>query len=280
MVNGLVQLSFGMIDAEFGKQGIHTEGACLVGYDGDDALAEGLVLHQGTKHSDERHRGRDLHGPFGSGVEVSVGLGRRQVDGFGGDYALGHRTAHRRAALGGVGDQIGDILWHHVGVGFEVLIGERKAKVGAHELHGVHVSLLFLVGGVSSGKRRSEAVAFDGSNENNRRLAFVRRCLCISCVELGEVVPTHIGAKGFELIVGQMCNERCESVRVEQVLANGCPVGGHDALLVTVNQSIEALCEETLRVPSEQVVPRSAPQDLDDVPTCATEAAFKFLNDF
>ena len=114
-----------MIDAEFGKQGIHTEGACLVGDDGDDALAEGLVLHEGTKHSDERHRGRDLHGTFGSGVEVSVGLGRGQVNGFGGHHALGHRTAHRRAALGGVGDQVRDVFWHHVGVGFEVLVGER-----------------------------------------------------------------------------------------------------------------------------------------------------------
>ena len=269
-----------MVNAEFSKQRIHTEGSRFVGNDGDDALAEGLVLHQGTKHSDERHCGRDLHGSFGSSVEVSVGLGGRQVDGLGGHHALGHRTPHRRAALGGVGDQVGDVLWQYVRVGFEIFVGERKAKVGAHELHGVHVSLLLLVGGVSSCKGLPETVALDGSNKNDRRLTFVRRCLCISGVELGEVVPTHIGAKGFEFIVRQMSNECCKSVRVEQFLADGCPVGGHDALLITVNQSIEASCEETLRVPSEEIVPRAAPKHLDDVPTCASEAALEFLDDF
>ena len=99
-------------------------------------------------------------------------------------------------------------------------------------------------------------------------------------MELGEVVATHIGAQGFEFIVGQVAHERCKPVRVEQILANGCPVGGHDALLIPVNQSIEASCEETLRVPSEQIVPRAAPKHLDDVPTCTSEAALKFLDDF
>ena len=85
--------------------------------------------------------------------------------------------------------------------------------------------------------------------------------------------------QGFEVVVGQMSSERRKSVRVEQFFANGCAVGGHDALLVAVHQPVETGSEEALRVACEQVVPRTAPEHLDDVPPRTSEAAFEFLND-
>ena len=135
------------------------------------------------------------------------------------------------------------------------------------------------MGGVSSCKGLPETVSLDRSNENHRRLAFVRRGLCISSVELGEVVPTHIGAQSFEFIVRQVAHKRSEAVGVEQVLADGRSVGGHDALLIAVHQPVEPTSEQTLCVPGEQVVPGTAPKHLDDVPPCATEATLELLDD-
>ena len=269
-----------MVDAEFSKQRIHAEGSRFVGNDGDDALTEGLVLHQRTEHPNKRHGGGNFHLPFGSGVKFGVGLGDGKVDRLGGHHAFRHWAAHGRTTLGGVSHQFRDVFRHHVGVGLKVLVGEGKTEVGAHELHRVHVGFFLLVGGVASCKRRSEAVAFDGSNKNDGRLTFVRRGLGVGGVEFGKVVAADVGAKGFEVVVGQMSNERRKSIRVEQFFANGCAVGGHDALLVAVHQPVEPGGEETLRVPCEQVVPRTAPEHLDDVPPRTSEAAFELLNDF
>ena len=76
-----------------------------------------------------------------------------------------------------------------------------------------------------------------------------------------------------------MSDERCEPVGVEEFLADGGTVGGHDALLVAVDQAVEAGGQQALRVPSEEVVPRTAPEHLDDVPAGPSEAALQFLND-
>ena len=57
VVHGLVELPFGVVNAELGKQRVHTERAGFVGDDGDNPLAEGLVLHQRPEHPNERHGG-------------------------------------------------------------------------------------------------------------------------------------------------------------------------------------------------------------------------------
>ena len=90
VVNRFVQLAFRVIDAELGKQGVHTEGSCLVGNDGDDPLTEGLVFHQRSKHADEGHRGRDLHGAFGALVKLGVGFSLSEFNRLTGHHSLGH----------------------------------------------------------------------------------------------------------------------------------------------------------------------------------------------
>ena len=133
--------------------------------------------------------------------------------------------------------------------------------------------------GVAPGKGRTKPVALDGANQHGRGLAFVGRGGCVSGVEFGEVVTANVGAQRLEILVGEVSDESGEPVGVEQFLADGGAVGGHDALLVAVDQPVEAGGQQALRVPSEEVVPRTAPEHLDDVPAGPAEATFQFLDD-
>ena len=46
VVNGFVQLSFGVVNTKLSEQRIHTEGASFIWDDGHHALAERFVFHQ------------------------------------------------------------------------------------------------------------------------------------------------------------------------------------------------------------------------------------------
>ena len=132
---------------------------------------------------------------------------------------------------------------------------------------------------VAPGKGRAEPVALDGSNQHDGRFTLVGRSLCVGGMELGEVVTADVGAKCLEVVVGEVGNESGEPVGVEQFLADGGTVGGHDALLIAIHQTVEAGGQQALRITSEKVVPRTAPEHLDDVPAGTSEAAFQFLDD-
>ena len=133
---------------------------------------------------------------------------------------------------------------------------------------------------VATGKGGAEAVALDGANQHHGRLAFVGRRLCISGVEFGEVVAADIGAQGFQFLIRKVSDEGGQAVGIEQLLANRGAVGGHQALLIAVDEVIESLRQKPLGVSLKQVVPRAAPQDLDDVPARTAIATFQFLDDF
>ena len=91
-------------------------------------------------------------------------------------------------------------------------------------------------------------------------------------------MTADVGAESLEVVVGEVGNESGEPVGVEQFLADGGTVGGHDSLLVAVHQTVEAGGQQAA-CPSEEVVPRTAPEHLDDVPAGTSEAAFQFLDD-
>ena len=279
VVDRFVQLALGMIDAKLSEQRVHTKGSGFVGNDGDDALTEGLVLHERSKHAHKGHCGGDFHGALGAFVKLGVGLGVGEVNRFAGHHALGHGAAQCASALFGVGNEFRNILGHDVGIGFEVLVREGKAEVGAHELHGFHVGLLLLMRRVAPGKGRTEPVALDGANQHGRGLAFVGRGSGVGSMEFGEIVTAHIGAQGHEVVVGEVGNQGSEPVGVEQFLADGGAVSGHDALLVAVDQPVQTSSQQTVGVTSEEVVPRTAPEHLDDVPAGTSEAALQFLDD-
>ena len=163
MVHGLVELSFGVVDAKLGEQRVHTEGTGFVGDDGDDPLTEGLVLHQGPEHPNEGHGGGDFHAPLGPVVKFGVSTGVGHVNGFAGYRSLRDRPTECLTACLGVVGQRRHVLWQHVGVVLKLLVGEREAQVRAHVLHRFHVRLFLLVRRVTTGKSGTQTVAFDGA---------------------------------------------------------------------------------------------------------------------
>ena len=104
---------------------------------------------------------------------------------------------------------------------------------------------------VASSKRRTEAVPLDGANEHHRWFAFVGGGLSIGCVEFGEIVSADVSTKRFKFGVGKVRNEGCKTLRVEQFLADGSTVGGHDALFIAVDHAVEPLRQKALGVASK-----------------------------
>ena len=179
----------------------------------------------------------------------------------------------------GVVGQRRHVFGQHVGVILKLLVGERKAQVRAHVLHGFHVRLFLLVRRVSSGKGWTQTVALDGADDDDRGLAFVGRGLCISGVQFDKIVTAEVSAERFKIVVAPSFDQRGQHIGVEQFLSDGGAVGGEDALLITINQRFKASGQCTRGVLGKQPVPRRAPEDLDDVPACAAVPPFKLLYD-
>src|SRR6202789_1379841 len=51
-------------------------------------------------------------------------------------------------------------------------------------------------------------------------------------------------------------------------------------LIIAVHAFFHAFEQQTRLVALEHFIPIAAPDDLDDIPACATEKAFQFLDDF
>ena len=54
--------------------------------------------------------------------------------------------------------------------------------------------------------------------------------------------------------------------------------GNHQLLIFAVHQFAHALDQQALGIAFEDGVPLASPQNFDDVPACAAERGFEFLN--
>ena len=152
MVHRFVELSLGVVDTEFREERVHPEGASFVGDDGDHAFTEGLVFHERAQHANKGHGGGDFHFPFRSFIKFRIRTGIWQVDGFAWYSPFWQVPSEGFSTLCCISDKFWDVAGHHVGVGFKVLVGECQPEVVSHELHGVHIGFLFLMGRVSARK--------------------------------------------------------------------------------------------------------------------------------
>jgi hypothetical protein len=93
MVFGDVLLALLVPDAVLAEHAFHAEGAGFVRHDGDDVLADLLVLQQGVHDAHDGHRGGQL-APFAGGLEQrGKGVEARHRQGFGLAAALGQEAA-------------------------------------------------------------------------------------------------------------------------------------------------------------------------------------------
>ena len=70
-IDRLVELAGVRVDAELAEEGLHAEGAGLVGHDRHDVPADALIAHQLRQQPHEGHRGRHL-AAVAAGEELGV----------------------------------------------------------------------------------------------------------------------------------------------------------------------------------------------------------------
>jgi hypothetical protein len=97
-------------------------------------------------------------------------------------------------------------------------------------------------------------------------------------VDLALVMTAALDAA--DLLVGTHAHDVSEArVVFDPVRADFRTTRHRVHLVIAVHRAFHARLEHALVVDGEQRVPLAAPDDLDDVPVCATEAAFEFLDD-
>ncbi len=106
-IDRLVKLAGVGVDAELAEEGLHAEGAGLVGHDGHDVAADVLVAQEPHEQPHEGHRARHL-AALAAGEELGefLPLGRLQTHRR--RPAAGHEPAQRRPVLAEI-DHLGAV---------------------------------------------------------------------------------------------------------------------------------------------------------------------------
>ena len=76
----------------------------------------------------------------------------------------------------------------------------------------------------------------EGAHEHNGWLALVGGGLSIGCVKFDEIVTANIRTEVHKIVIAKMSDKRLKRLRIEQFLADGFSVCGHDALLVPIDE--------------------------------------------
>ena len=134
------------------------------------------------------------------------------------------------------------------------------------------------MGCVAASKRRAEGVALDGVSQNHGGLTGVfHRCL-VGCVDLAVVVATTTQIPN--LLVTPVLNHRLGAwVPTKEVLTHVSAIICFEGLVVAVQGVTHQVDEGVILVCSKQLVPATAPEDLDDVPASTLEECLQLLDD-
>ena len=264
------------------EEGVHPEGPRLVRDDRHDPVAEALLPHEVLEQTHPGHRRGDLLLARALGhlrvLVVARQLWRRVVD-----PPRGQPAAELAAALAHVPDRLvvlaGVVVGRQVGIGLELLVGDRDLQPVAQPLEVVEGELLHLVGRIAPGEVRAQAVALDRLGEDDRRLTGVVHRGAVGGVDLVVVVatalelPPHVG-------VGPVLDELAGArVAVEEVLPHVGAVVGAEGLVVAVGRLVHEVDQGAVAVGGEQRVPAATPDDLDDIPPGTAELRLELLDD-
>jgi hypothetical protein len=279
-VDGVVGHAPGRVDLEVGEEGVHPEGAGLVGDDGHDPPANVLVAQQVPDQADQGHGGGDLllaRALLELGVQLLGGqLQRARAVDPGRD-----RPAEGLAALQQVLVQVGVLGGPVVGrvALLQGLVGDVDAEAVAEGVEGAADELLHLVGGVAGLELASQPAALDGLGDDHGGLALVGDRGLVGGMHLDQVVAAAVGGQGDQLLVVEPLDQAPQPLGVEQVLADVGGVLGGQGLELAVGDGVELDHQLAGLVRGQQVVPATAPHDLDDVPARPPEQRLHLLDD-
>ena len=173
-IDRLVELADVRVDAELAEEGLHAEGAGLVGHDRHDVAADVLVAHQPDQQPHEGHRGRDL-AALAAGEELGEVLPLRRLQLHRGRAPAGHEPAQRLAPLAQV-VHLRAVVRRLVELGpAGGRVGNRNLEAAAELDQLLLVELLLLVGDVAAFAGLAQAVALDRLGQDDRRRALGAR---------------------------------------------------------------------------------------------------------
>ena len=275
-VHRVVELPHRGIDAGLPEQGLHAEGARLVGDDGHDQVADFLVAHQVRQDVDEGHGRRHL--PVGPLVVLAVLVLLRRVQRREGRPPGRHVAAEGPAPLVQILDLLavlGRLVEGHFG---HVFVGNGDPEPVPEGQQVAVLHLLDLVGAVGPLPAVAHAVSLDRLHQDDRRrpLGFHGRLVRVVDLERIVAAPPQV----LQLGVGQVFHHLLQVRMDAEELVPDVFAGGHAVLLVlAVHRLVHAVHEETISVLFQEGVPVAAPDALDDVPSRAPEDGLEFLDD-
>jgi hypothetical protein len=170
------------------------------------------------------------------------------------------------------------VVGREVRILLELGIRHRNAHRVAECLEVVERQLLHLVGRIAALEARPKTVSLDGLRQDHRRLALVLTGRLEGRVNLAIVVATTLQAPEF--VIRVVFDELARAlVTTEEVLAHVCAVFCFVRLVVAIRSDVHQIDKRTIDIASEKFIPFAAPDDLDHVPACSAEEAFKLLDD-
>ena len=138
--------------------------------------------------------------------------------------------------------------------------------------------LLELVGGVARLEVGPEGPTLDGLGQDRGRCPFVLDRGLVRGVELPVVVPP--AREVAQVVVGQVLDHAPQPrVGTEEVLADVGATLDRVLLELAVDRRVHLVEQDAVGVTGEELVPLRAPDDLDDVPTRASEHGLELLDD-
>ena len=161
---------------------------------------------------------------------------------------------------------------------FQLRVGDRQLEAVAEDLQLRLGELLRLVGDVACLDARAECPALHRLGEDHRRCATVLHGRLVRGEDLAVVVAA--AAKLGQVVVGQMLDEAAEAgIGPEELLADVLAAGDRELLELAIDRRVHLFDQEPVDVAREQLVPLSAPDDLDHVPARTAEDSLELLDD-
>ena len=161
----------------------------------------------------------------------------------------------------------------------QLVVGHRNIETVPENTNVVAGELFGLVGGVFAFAALAHTKAFHGFNQQHGGLTLMVHRLVVRRIHLLGVMATALQTPNVVVAHVGHHFERL-GVLAKKVLPHIGAVVGFKCLVVAVYGVHHQLAQVAFFVARQQGLPVAAPQQLDDVPACASELAFKLLDDF
>ena len=274
----LVLLAVGRVNAQLTEHAFHTKGTGFVRNNRYDVLAKGLILHQHAQNTVERHGGGDCTTVAAFQHSIKGGqLWNRQMH-IRVTTTLRNKATQLLTTLTHINHFRAIRFWLVVRNTFKLIIFDRQVETITEVLQIVDRQFLNTVGHVGSFAGCAGAVALNSLGQNNGWCAFVVYSGVVCSVNLVWIVTTTVQLP--DILIRQVFHHlQGFWIATEEVFTGPGTAFVLAILIVAVHGFIHQLLQNAVFILCEQRIPMATPGHFQNVPACATEHAFQFLND-